>query len=81
MTLMRTCQTCEGSGRDYWSRYGGNDPDVVDRGPCTNDDCEDGAVPVWCEMYKCNARAVEMVDGTPSCAAHAQEFREEADAA
>ena len=31
------CKSCNGSGRKYWSRYGGNDPDVVDVGPC--DEC------------------------------------------
>lgn len=78
MTLMRTCPVCEGSGRHYWSRYGGNDPDVVDKGPCENDDCDQGEVPVWCEMFKCDEPAVERIDGTPSCAAHAAEFRAEA---
>jgi hypothetical protein len=28
------CQACGGEGREYKSRYGGNDPDVWDAGPC-----------------------------------------------
>lgn len=28
------CETCCGEGRIWKSRYGGNDPDVWDAGPC-----------------------------------------------
>jgi|FreactcultureFD7_1027221.scaffolds.fasta_scaffold35118_2 hypothetical protein len=28
------CAKCGGEGREYRSRYGGNDPDVWDAGPC-----------------------------------------------
>jgi len=28
------CRSCGGEGRVYKSRYGGNDPDVWDAGPC-----------------------------------------------
>lgn len=28
------CEACGGEGRRYTSRYGGNDPDVWDAGPC-----------------------------------------------
>jgi hypothetical protein len=28
------CEACGGEGRIYKSRYGGNDPDVWDAGPC-----------------------------------------------
>ncbi len=36
------CRTCDGEGRLYRSRYGGNDPDEIDVGPCPNPDCKDG---------------------------------------
>lgn len=78
MTLLRTCEECNGSGRNYWSRYGGNDPDVVDKGPCINN-CDHGHVAIYCEAWKCREPATEIIDGTPCCAAHAVEFREEAD--
>jgi DnaJ-class molecular chaperone len=32
------CPTCSGSGRERWSQWGGNDPGVVDRGPCSECD-------------------------------------------
>jgi DnaJ-class molecular chaperone len=28
------CEACGGDGRVWTSRYGGNDPDVWDAGPC-----------------------------------------------
>lgn len=28
------CEACQTEGRRYTSRYGGNDPDVWDDGPC-----------------------------------------------
>jgi hypothetical protein len=28
------CEACGGEGRRFISRYGGNDPDVWDAGPC-----------------------------------------------
>lgn len=75
--LTRTCPDCDGSGRDYWSKYGGNDPDVVDRGPCKNDNCEDGEVPLFCEGWKCHEPAVRIVDGAPLCDACAREAEAE----
>lgn len=75
--LIRTCPDCQGSGRNYWSKYGGNDPDVVDRGPCVNDDCHAGEVPIFCEAYKCKAPAVRIVDGSPACEEHAREIEAE----
>jgi DnaJ-class molecular chaperone len=51
------CTKCGGEGRKLWSRYGGNDPDVFDKGPCeacdgtgaqTCDHCgKDVAVATW----------------------------------
>jgi hypothetical protein len=29
-----TCRTCGGDGKNWTSRYGGNDPDVWSDGPC-----------------------------------------------
>lgn len=28
------CIKCQGEGRELTSRYGGNDPDTIDAGPC-----------------------------------------------
>lgn len=28
------CEVCHGEGRKLTSRYGGNDPDTIDEGPC-----------------------------------------------
>lgn len=33
-TRTLSCVACGGEGRKYKSRYGGNDPDVWDAGPC-----------------------------------------------
>jgi hypothetical protein len=41
------CRVCGGEGREWKSKYGGNDPDVWDAGPCRvcdgsgNQTCED----------------------------------------
>lgn len=34
MTIALPCRICHGEGRERRSRYGGNDPDVADVGPC-----------------------------------------------
>lgn len=70
--ITRQCPECQGSGRHYWSRYGGNDPDVVDRGPCEKCDGE-GEIIVSCD--DCREPAVERIDGHPYCATHAAEVR------
>lgn len=51
------CENCGGEGREYRSRYGGNDPDVWDAGQCPVcsgsgnqpcQQCDDGvAVATW----------------------------------
>jgi hypothetical protein len=56
-TGILTCSECDGEGRRYTSRYGGNDPDVWDAGVCLacdgdgNQVCEDcgdhPAVATW----------------------------------
>lgn len=62
--LTQICPDCGGEGRHIKSRHGGNDPDTWDAGPCENDDCDDGLVPVWCEGFKCAAPAdVEQAGG------------------
>jgi DnaJ-class molecular chaperone len=53
------CKSCNGSGRKYWSRYGGNDPDVVDVGPC--DECSGSGQQV-CE-YCGKSEAVWAIQG------------------
>lgn len=34
MTSKQLCELCGGEGRNYTSRYGGNDPDAIDMGLC-----------------------------------------------
>lgn len=75
MTLARICRTCGGEGRMIKSRYGGNDPDTWDAGPCENDDCDNGYEPIWCEGWRCSAPATELIDGEPFCDEHAREWR------
>jgi len=39
-----SCEACHGEGRILTTRYGGNDPDTIDLGPCPH--CEGtGRVP------------------------------------
>lgn len=78
--LTRVCPECNGSGRHYWSKYGGNDPDVVDRGPCINERCEGGDIPLRCEAWRCDQPATELHEGEPYCATHAEEYRCETEA-
>lgn len=75
--LTHTCPDCHGEMRMWKSRYGGNDPDVWDAGPCPNHDCEDGEVPIWCEGWKCHEAAVRIVEGAPLCDACARETEAE----
>lgn len=44
------CSKCQGEGRIFKSRYGGNDPDVWDAGRC--DACEGGGSQ-HCENHGC----------------------------
>jgi len=54
MALTKVCPVCNGEMRIWKSRYGGNDPDVFDAGPCTNEMCVDGEVELQCEGWMCN---------------------------
>jgi RecJ-like exonuclease len=42
MVTIEDCPACQGEGRIYKSRYGGNDPDVWDAGMCPT--CEGACV-------------------------------------
>lgn len=75
MTIMNICPECGGEGRRWRSKYGGNDPDVWDAGPCEHCDGA-GYIPVLCD--DCRTPAVERIDGHPYCTTHADEIREEA---
>ena len=59
MTLTRTCEHCDGEGKLWTSRWGGNDPDVTYAGRC--EECVDGVVEVFCEGWACRDPATEMV--------------------
>ena len=82
--LAKECPDCHCSGRNYWSRYGGNDPDIVDRGRC--DACDGaGEVVRYCEGWLCRRPATVLVafpDGAsePYCDGCAVEMRAEAEA-
>lgn len=59
------CIVCGGEGRELKSRYGGNDPDTLDAGPCPA--C-DGSGNHTCEHGGCLNAAVGFdEDGTPMC--------------
>lgn len=53
------CTKCQGEGRRFESRYGGNDPDVRDAGQC--DACE-GSGNMLCEGRRCNEPATAFND-------------------
>ena len=60
-----TCPTCAGEGRIYKSKYGGNDPDVWDAGPC--EDCG-GDGNRKCISDHCGDDATALNgDGEPMC--------------
>ena len=74
------CPDCDGEGRVYKSRYGGNDPDTW---TIRCDTCAgDGEIVRFCDKARCDRHATELVtfaDCTePYCAAHAVEMRREA---
>lgn len=75
--LTRVCEECGGEGRHIKSKYGGNDPDTWDAGPCER--CEGGDIPLRCEAWRCNEPATELHEGDPYCAVHAKEWRQEAE--
>ena len=58
MTVL-SCRACNGEGRIFKSRYGGNDPDVWDAGPCP--ECE-GSGNQPCESRHCHECAVAFND-------------------
>lgn len=53
------CTKCNGEGRIFKSKYGGNDPDVWDSGEC--EDCKGSGSQV-CEARSCNDLAVAFND-------------------
>lgn len=73
--LTRSCPDCGGEGRKIKSRYGGNDPDTWDAGPCER--CEEtGYVLVFCELCG-EFGAEEIVRGDlPMHASCAQAWRD-----
>ena len=63
--MILPCSACGGEGRNYKSRYGGNDPDVWDAGQC--EVCE-GSGHETCEARGCNEKAVcHNEDGEALC--------------
>ena len=53
------CSKCGGEGREFKSKYGGNDPDVWDAGACTA--CE-GSGNQTCEARGCSEPAIAFND-------------------
>ena len=65
MKQILPCPTCQGEGRIWKSKYGGNDPDVWDAGQCPT--CE-GAREMRCDVRKCKGWAVGFnEDGEAMC--------------
>ncbi len=56
---MLPCIKCQGEGRIFKSKYGGNDPDVWDAGQC--EACE-GSGDEVCANHGCDERAVGFND-------------------
>lgn len=77
--MILPCQKCQGEGRIFKSKYGGNDPDVWDAGPC--EACE-GSGDQMCDVRGCTEKAVAFNDdGEALCedclAEWASEYSEE----
>lgn len=53
--MILPCIKCQGEARRYQSKYGGNDPDVWDAGPC---EACDGTGNQECEERGCHENAV-----------------------
>ena len=70
------CPDCGGEGRKIRSRYGGNDPDTWDAGPC--DRCETTGYAVLCCDGCDNPKAVEWFMGGKWCVACAIIAKEDA---
>lgn len=64
MTIL-ACIKCGGEGRKYQSRYGGNDPDVWDAGPC---EACNGSGNQTCDTRGCSGPAIAFnEDGEALC--------------
>jgi len=80
--VFQDCDVCGGEGRIWMSRYGGNDPDVWDAGPCEY--CGwNGCIAMMCEHIGCKDAATvdglakfgeEWVDDRWLCDHHAAEW-------
>ena len=57
--MILPCVTCGGSGRIMKSKYGGNDPDVWDAGPC---EACDGSGNHICDKRGCGEVAIGFND-------------------
>lgn len=57
--MILPCSKCQGEGRIFKSKYGGNDPDVWDAGKC--DACE-GSGDHMCEARGCTEKAAAFND-------------------
>lgn len=63
--MILSCTKCNGEGRIFKSKYGGNDPDVWDAGQC--EACE-GSGNQTCEARGCTETAVAFnEDGEAFC--------------
>lgn len=72
------CAVCGGDGRKWRSRYGGNDPDVWDAGPCP---CCDGSGEQTCEdcgEHPAMFRLIEHGNTFLLCAGCNKEWQEDA---
>lgn len=72
-----SCQTCGGDGRDWHSRYGGNDPDVWDAGPCKNCNGTGEQVCEDCGEHPAIAKYVDRGSVFLLCAACHKEWKED----
>lgn len=70
------CPDCGGEGREIRSRYGGNDPDTWDAGPCDRCD-QTGYAVLQCDHCG-RADAIEWFDNDALCAACSTIAREDA---
>lgn len=57
--MIMPCRACGGEGREFRSRYGGNDPDVWDAGRC---EACNGSGNQTCEARGCTEKAVAFND-------------------
>ena len=74
--LTAICRHCAGEGREIRSRYGGNDPDTWDAGPC--EPCDATGYEVLCCDGCPDLEAVEWFDGYKWCAKCATEQKADA---